>query len=43
MKDIEIVEKKKVIDPVKNDNSEEDASVLVDANKKILRQQKETG
>ena len=30
-KDIEIVEKKKVIDPVKNDNSEEDASVLVDA------------
>ena len=38
-KDIEIVEKKKAIDPVKNENSEEDASVLVDANKKILRQQ----
>ena len=33
-KHIEIVEKKKVIDPVENDNSEEDASVLVDANKK---------
>ena len=31
MKDIEIVEKKKVIDPV---------NVLVDANKKILRQQR---
>ena len=40
-KDIEIVEKKKVIDPVKNDNSEEDASVLVDANKKIIRQQRD--
>ena len=40
-KDIEIVEKKKVIDPVKNDNSEEDASVLVDANKKFLRQQQD--
>ena len=40
-KDVEIIEKKKVIDPVKNDNSEEDASVLVDANKKILRQQRD--
>ena len=41
VKDIEIVEQKKVIDPVKNDNSEEDASVLVDANKKFLRQQRD--
>ena len=40
-KDVEIIEKKKVIDPVKNDNSEEDASVLVDANKKILRHQRD--
>ena len=37
-KDVEIIEKKKVIDPVKNDNSEEDAS---DANKKILRHQRD--